>query len=375
MDPPMKEPVKRQYPLNFPSMRFADDKDDSVIVEPHPIAITNILPTFEGIDIADLEMVLESAPKDVGWIIKDLINKYILDRGMLQSSFFVGNYGTGKTLLAKAIAYKVCSNSDWSYEYISSREFVGQYRNATGVCLRSYLKKIVELKRPIILIIDQLNKILEYTNSSSDDTSFASDLICNFLDMQRFNKNLFLIGVMDRGTKLDERLKDRLVCNYVDIDEPINAELKRIIFTSKIVNENTKLHPEVTHEWLTQFFENAPAITGRNFRCLALHLNEMLKTQKSEEKLMHEDEITLITQSNLQLALESYLAAEKHLFHVDPYENHIDRTERLHKQLLAQRELIHQEQMAQLEQIFQATLAQEAAKNELRDENQGCAIC
>ncbi len=393
MDPPMKPPVKRRYPLNFQPMCFADDKDDDHIINPHPISITALAPTFEGIDVNDLETVFEAAPKDAKWIIKQL-TKFVSEDLGSRASFLIDGYGTGKTVLAKALAYKLCSNSHWSYEYISSREFVGEYRNQTGVCLRSYLKKIVELKRPTLLIIDQFNKILEYTKSSSDDTSFASDLICNFLDNQERNENIFLLGIMDRATKLDQRLKSRILLHCIRMPEPTNPQLKRITFTSKLINDSIQLHPEVTNEWLTQFLENAPAITGRNFRCLALHLKEMLEAQGAlEEKEFFEKEITLITQSDLQSALESYLAAQKHLFHVDPYESHIDRAERFHQEQMAQREQIHQEQMAQRELAHQEEMArreqtyrallnqihddveeqQENQKEE--DQEQNCSIC
>ena len=102
----------------------------------------------------------------------------------------------------------------------------------------------------------------------------------------------------------------------------------------------------------------------KNFRCLALHLKEMLEAQGAlEEKEFFEKEITLITQSDLRSS-ESYLAAQKHLFHVDPYESHIDRAERLHQEQITQREqihqdngareLAHQEEMARHEQTYRA---------------------
>ena len=51
---------------------MSDDKDDDSIINPHPISITALAPTFEGIDVNDLETVFEAAPKDAKWIIEQL---------------------------------------------------------------------------------------------------------------------------------------------------------------------------------------------------------------------------------------------------------------------------------------------------------------
>ncbi len=329
MDPPMLPPVDRTYPLDFKPMPFRDDpkdEDENMII-PRPIsAEKGDNHSFEGMDVRDLQTVLENASKRIRFTIdhikggpffKELSSRYIL---------FLGDHGTGKTVLAKAVAHKLISETSWTCEYKSSREFMGKHRNETGVRLRGYLDKVTKTGRPTLLIIDQLNKILDYPRSESDDTAFASDLICNLLDNQCHNANFFFIGLMDRATELAKRLKSRLLGHCITTKSPSNPQLKRIIFTSKCISEGTRLHPEVTNEWLENFLERSPAIKGRNFRGLALQVHELLETEDRES-----DE-TLITRNHLETALHDYLEAKNDKTHIDPYESYWDRQERLHQE-------------------------------------------
>ena len=138
MDPHMAPPVQRAYPLDFQPMKFVDDSDDEFSIDPHPITITDpILPTFEGIPVQDLETVFSAAPRSAQFIVEQLQDKILFDELDDPAAFLLGNHGSGKTVLAKTLAYKICSTSPWAYEYISSRAFMGKYRNQTGVRLHS----------------------------------------------------------------------------------------------------------------------------------------------------------------------------------------------------------------------------------------------
>ena len=347
MDPPMDPPIKREYPLNFQPMKFANDPDDERIINPNPITVSDdTASTFEGIPTEDLETIFLAAPKRAQFIVRWLKDEKIMDSLSQQSSFLIGNHGSGKTVLAKAIAFKLCSTSPWQYEYISSRAFMGEYRHQTGVCLRSYLEKLAQLKHPTLLIIDQFNKILEYTSSSSDDTALASDLICNFIDKNSHNNNIFFLGLMDRATKLDPRLKSRIGGGYIPMSEPVNPELKRIIFTSKCVSKDTPLDPEVTDKWLTSFLETNPEISGRNYRGVALEMNQELDKTPSKEQ-----ESVTITRGDIETSVTHYLESKRHIYYVDPYENNWDRAERVHTEGLFQK-FLSQNQLPLLEKLL-----------------------
>jgi len=365
MDPPMLPPVDRTYPLDFKPMPFKDDPkdDDENMIIPRPLTLQEKdASTFEGMDVRDLQTVLDSAHKDVSFTLAHIKRGAFFEGFGARFMFFVGNHGTGKTVLAKALAHKLISETPWTYEYKSSREFMGTYRNETGVRLRGYLDKVTKTERPTLLIIDQLNKILDHTRSESDDTAFASDLICNLLDHQHHNEKFFFIGLMDRATEISQRLKSRILGGLMEIKKPTTPQLKRIIFTSKCVNEGTRLDLEVTNEWLENFLERSPAITGRNFRGLAIQVHELLETEDRESDKM------LITRNNLETALHDYLAAKKDKNHIDPYESYWDRQERLHQERMALMEFEH------LQRINEMLAAQTATTPSEEDDDESCNI-
>ena len=330
MDPPMPPPIKRTYPIDFPPMHFANDPKEDLEVTPSPIKLENPdADTFEGMNVQDLHTVLEQAPKHTNLILKELKQPNYL-RMPNRSHFLIGDHGTGKTVLAKAIAHAACKDG-WSYEYISSSAFARPYRNHTCIALRDYLKRVVALDTPTILIIDQLNKIMEYTKSTADDTAMTSSTFTGFLDTQKHNQNLFLIGIMDRGTKISQKFKSRILGRMTFLKRPTAS--RRIIFMSKCINESTQLHPEVSNEWLEQFLEDAPTIIDRNYRGLALQLHEVLQAE-DDGKMEQKSEVVQITKRHLQTALEVYRAARKDVEHVDPYEARIDKIQRLHTESL-----------------------------------------
>jgi AAA+ superfamily predicted ATPase len=353
MDPPMPPPIQRTYPLDFQPMRFQDDKSIDNDIDPHPIQAANNDPTtFEGMAVADLDFVLANAPRQVNMIIPHLKNPKLLGLPRYRYIIFEGPAGVGKTVLAKAIARKIgLFEKPWQYEYISSSAFAGKYRNQTGCSFRSYLKKIDAISQPTLIIIDQLNKIMEYPEDPAGDEWFASDLLCNFMDNLHGKEHLFLIGIMDRVTELSKRLKNRIRLKTVYFDEPTSPDLKRIIFTSKCINEFTQFHPDITNEWLVNYLAQAPTISGRNFRGLALQVAESFE---NGEESNDDDAITQIKKQHLETALTTYIAAKKDTQHVDPYEAHQDTLERLHQEKMQQQEELHQQRMLQLQEQYNA---------------------
>lgn len=332
MDPPMLPPIKRTYPITFQSLHFEGDSDEYNPIDPHPKQAIPNSSTFEGMPIGDLETILAQAPERAQQIITHLKDPQHYGCPNYRATCFIRGPGLGKTVTAKAIAYHLTLGTTWHYEYISSQAFIRPYRNQTGGSLDAYLDKISVLEQPTLLIVDQLNKILEYPDDAEDDTRVTSSILCTFLDENRNNQNLFFIGIMDRVSELCERVQGRLVHLGAFFKKiPTDPNVKRIIFSSKCINDYTQLHPEVTNEWLANFLAQAPTITGRNFRGLALQVKDIIEKEKRDEK-----EVAQITKNHLEMALIAYVAAKKDIEHVDPYEAYQDKKwrelEELHQQ-------------------------------------------
>lgn len=274
------------------------DKNKSVML--HPLSLQNgNQNTFEGIHTTDLLFIFGQCNR-IAFIVDCVTHKKNFS-DTYRFQFLVGEAGTGKALLAKSIAYKICSElSSWSYDYQYSSAFIKEFENETNACFHNYLEAISALEKPIIIIIDQLSTLIENNAKNKDTGTSTSSTFVRFMHKEQSNKNLFFIGIMDSDTSIDLDIKNKMFTRTKLIKKPIDLETKRIIFTSKLVNKYTKLHPDVTNEWLISYLDNAPAITGHLYRELANHVHELLKQENPNASAQ------LITQEVLITAFNTY---------------------------------------------------------------------
>ena len=75
---------------------------------------------FSEIDIEEMKLVFKTSPKEAQFIIKYLQNPTFFELTQdYRSATFVGEPGSGKTTMAKAIAYHM-SLQGWEYKFLSS---------------------------------------------------------------------------------------------------------------------------------------------------------------------------------------------------------------------------------------------------------------
>ena len=154
-----------------------------------------------------------------------------------RSAFFVGEPGTGKTTIAKAIPHFI----NWYFDFIPSAALLGSYRNQASERLLQHLNRAVSGKRKVVVIIDEINRLLENFDSKNHDTDSTSSNLWMFLDAQRLNPNFFLIGTMNRDNKIPEPMKNRIEASSIvfpKITDPIKL---RRIFRSKLESDYQKI--------------------------------------------------------------------------------------------------------------------------------------
>ncbi|HLW73287.1 MAG TPA: AAA family ATPase, partial [Candidatus Babeliales bacterium] len=146
---------------------------------------------FSEREIEELKLVFNTSPKEAQFIVKYLQNPTSFQLSQdYRSATFIGEPGTGKTTAAKAIAHEM-SKQGWECKFLSSTSLLGEHRNQTSIRLQKELEAIETSKKPTILIIDEVNRLLENSNSKHHDSDTTATTLWTFLDKHRDNKDFF----------------------------------------------------------------------------------------------------------------------------------------------------------------------------------------
>jgi AAA+ superfamily predicted ATPase len=313
---------------------------------------------FEGVSINDLEFAFRTAaPEDALDIVEHLKDPSLLDDGTDRSRFFLGEPGTGKTTLAKAIAYKMHTEAQWNYKFINSTDifslgFQQSSRNQAAINLGNLLDSIIESGEPTLLIIDEVNQLLENADDPHFDTNTTSTLLWTFLDSQNYNNNFFFIGIANRLNKIPKPFKSRTILRIVRFKEITDPSIKRDLFIHKLADRSTQLHVEVDNAYIENLIKDTPGITGRDFHELALKARKLSWRENRTKKLK------IVTKDHLKEAFDTYVK-EKELSEYDKLEQTDE--DRRHRENIDNTNRIHQENIKKQQEHFVQQLLMQIA--------------
>lgn len=291
---------------------------------------------FDEDEIEEMEMVLEAAPLKAQFIPKHLEDpNFFPGCEKFRSAYFIGAPGTGKTIAAKAIAYKM-SQKGWDYKFISSTELVEGYRNQTCVHIREELEGIISSGKPTLIIIDEISRLLENADSKNHDTDMSATALWSFLDKQLKNPNFFLIGTMNSAENLPQPFKNRINSNSIPFLSKASPELKIKHLRKKLTNENCSLHKEVTDEFFKSELEKVESCYGRGLIHLVTHILMLHKIHTNETP-------SVITKKSITNGINEYLLNEEMLKSNKKTETDEERQERHHQENIALQNQHHKE--------------------------------
>lgn len=298
-------------------------------------------------EVEELEFVFECSPKRAQLIVEHLKDPHYFPHNRdYRSAYFVGEPGSGKTSMARAIGYKM-SKEGWNYVFVASTQLLGEYRNQTAIRLKEKLESAIKLRIPTIIIIDELNRLLENTESKHHDTDTAATTLWLFLDKQRNNENFFLIGTMNRVTKLPKPFKGRILIDIITFPKIEDAKTKNVIFRRSITSRNVAFDNEVTDEFLNAELGKLGPCVGRNLNKISKLLFQLQKMENKDSGMSHVVKKEIITQ-----AVSLYRELQKETDYDFVEETDDERQNRYHMENMDLQKYHHRENQKLQEQHF-----------------------
>ena len=199
---------------------------------------SSIKPKTTFRDVAGLDEVKEELFEVVDFM--KFPEKYIkmgakIPKGIL----FYGSPGTGKTLLASAIA----GETDSSFFNVTGSEFVEKYVGVGAKRVRTLFEK-ARKEAPSIIFIDEIDAIgaRRHSESNNEKDQTLNQLL---VEMDGFNKddNIIIVGATNRLDLLDEALlRPGRFDRHIRINSPNYNSRYEIL---KVHTSNKPLHKEV----------------------------------------------------------------------------------------------------------------------------------
>ena len=288
---------------------------------------------FNEADIKEMESIFNSSPQEAQKIINHLEDPtYFPSNEDYRAAFFVGEPGTGKTMMAQAIAYKM-TQKGWDCKFISSTSLLGEYRNQTSITLQKELESIQATDKPTILIIDELHRLLENANSKNHDTDSTSTTLWTFLDKQKTNNNFFLIGTMNRINKLPKPIKSRIMQDCIEFPLIINLDIKRNTLRENLTTTLTQIDQSITNDFLNQELEKIGYCSYRDLKKISNKIHRLTRIN-DQEKLP----LLIIKKDSISQIIDDHLKQKNCIEYDIEEETDEERQNRHHKENLKTQE-------------------------------------
>ncbi len=229
----------------------------------------------------DMMSAYRDAPYDARVVVDHLTRP--LDPAW-RAAFFVGRPGTGKTTAALAIPHL----ARWYFDFVPSGPLLSRYRNETKEKLEAHLQRAVSSGKKVVVIIDEINRLLENFNSKKHDSDATSSALWMFLDSQKYNNNFFLIGTMNRDDKLPDPFKSRAVGSTVRFKMIPPNKLKEIL-KGKITSPTMELDPECDDTFMDRFVQLIQSevidISPRDYESMRFKIARLVRRDDPESEV------------------------------------------------------------------------------------------
>lgn len=300
-------------------------------------------PLVHGTSIQELEQVLACAPEKAKNLLAKLLNPNGFRQALYRAMFFVGEPGVGKTSLAKAIAYVVHKVSGWSFRFYSSSDFgsSNDQRNSAAHRMLEVLNNLAARdNQKIIVIIDEIGRLLENHASAHHDTGYTATALWTFLDKIKNNNNFFLMGTLNEAHTIPEPFKERIQQSSIVLPKP-TPEMRRKIFCSKLIDPVIQLDAMCNNNFFDALLMLVPGWSGRSLEAI---IDEAVEIAREADRGSQKQ--VLLKPVHFEQALAMLMHMRDDVFKIGhQLETEAERQERLVNKQLDVQQTLHKESL------------------------------
>lgn len=246
---------------------------------------------------------LSSCPQDLKLklaLLEDRDKGYVRADELPKKFLFVGPPGTGKTVLASAIAKKC----NMTLKYTGATWIANQYKSSGDQKIIKYFKDMIaDSNTYYVFVIDEIQELLKKVKNNNDSDSSMLTTLWTQLDFFKKNKILF-IGILNYIDKCPEPLESRFQQNLFKLDLPTPKQrvelFKFYIDLQKELKPELRFKEDVSEIALAELTNGFSPRSIENIITNAIQLARA-KNQKSPE-ITQEDLIKGIINANEFLA-------------------------------------------------------------------------
>lgn len=219
--------------------------------------------TFEQVaGMEDLKKQMERIVLDIG---NSELNT-LLEMETVQSFFFYGLPGCGKTFLVEAFANELVSKYGFKYMSLSGSDI---HESLVGVTEKIIERMFLEARKnaPCILFVDEIDGVCVNRNSPNlpaHVTSATNAFLTGFNDMSKAEEQIIFIGATNHPKNVDPAMLDRVEMIAVSLpDTDARANYFRMQLGHIIQLEEGLTYEEMSEECFNFSYRDLRKLTSR----------------------------------------------------------------------------------------------------------------
>ncbi len=239
-------------------------------------------PTIKWSEVGGLDSLKEELADLIDWLLNHSEIYEIADIRPPKGILFYGMPGTGKTLLAKAVA----SNSNANFISIKGAELISRWAGESEKAIREVFKKARQVS-PCIIFFDEFDAIALQRNKESEGTDLTAGMMSQILTEMDGIENLdgvIVIGATNRIDLIDDALlRPGRFDRVIEIPVPTVKARRQIIkihLQKKPLDEKTVTIDRILK--LTDGFTGAQIEGMINHASILALMNYLRKRRKSD---------------------------------------------------------------------------------------------